>query len=308
MSILVTGGSGMLGRALEEILPEATYLSSRDTDLTNPNEALKIFEEIRPSQVIHLAASVGGVKANRDHNVEFFTHNLKIDANVLRAAVTHETPRLLALLSGCAYAFYEDRVTFEEDLHEGLPFEGNLGYGYAKRVLDVHCQLIRRQYQWDYETVTPVTMFGPHDNFDLEEGHVIGALIHKCLIAKETSGTFNIWGDGSAVRQFVYAGDVARLLVDMVGRQKSGNVIIAPDEGIRIRDLAEKIAELIHFDGPIEYDDSRPVGLQKKVMQSKRFSETFPAFRFTPIDESLALTLQWFRESWTHTPTGTTES
>ncbi len=293
---------------MQEILPEATYLSRRDADLTNPDEALKTFEEIRPSQVIHLAASVGGVKANRDHNVEFFTNNLRIDANVLQAAVTSETPRLLALLSGCAYAFHEDRATFEEDLHEGLPFEGNLGYGYAKRVLDIHCRLISKQYQWDYETVTPVTMFGPHDNFDLEEGHVIGALIHKCLIAKETSGAFNIWGDGSAVRQFVYAGDVARLLVDMVGSRESGNVIVAPDEGISIQRLAEKIAKLIHFDGPIQCDDSRPVGLQRKVMQSKRFSESFPAFRFTPIDESLALTIKWFRESWTRTPTGTTES
>ena len=298
----------MVGKALRRILPQATYLSSQDADLRNPAEALKVFEEVRPSQVIHLAASVGGVKANQDHNVEFFINNLRIDANVLRAAVTHKTQRLLAVLSGCAYAFYEDHPTSEENLHEGLPFAGNLGYGYAKRVLDVHCRLITEQYPFDYGTVTPVTMFGPHDNFDLEEGHVIGALIHKCLIARETSGTFEIWGDGSTVRQFVYAADVARVLAELLDRTETGGIIIAPDEGLNIKALAEKIAGIIQFDGPIQYDESHPVGLPKKVMQSGRFSETFPDFHFTPLDESLTHTIQWFLESWTHTPTGITKS
>jgi GDP-L-fucose synthase len=212
------------------------------------------------------------------------------------------------MLSGCAYAFYDDRFTSEEDLHESLPFEGNLGYGYAKRVLDVHCRLIHKQYGLDYGTVTPVTMFGPHDNFDLEEGHVIGALIHKCLIAKETSGTFEVWGDGSAVRQFVYAADVARVLVELLDRKETGSIIIAPDEGISIQVLVETIAAIIQFDGPIRYDDSRPVGLQKKVMQNKRFSKIFPAFPFTPLDESLAMTVQWFSESLTNTLTETAQS
>ena len=298
----------MVGKALRGILPQATYLSSQDADLRNPAEALKVFEEIRPSQVIHLAASVGGVKANQEHNVEFFTDNLSIDSNVLRAAVIHKTPRLLAVLSGCSYAFFEDHPTSEENLHEGLPFAGNLGYGYAKRVLDVHCRLITEQYPFDYGTVTPVTMFGPHDNFDLEEGHVIGALIHKCLIARETSGTFEIWGDGSAVRQFVYAADVARILTDLLNLRETGGIIIAPDEGISIKALAEKIAGIIQFEGPIRYDDTYPVGLQKKVMNSGRFSDTFPDFQFTPLDESLNLTIKWFLETWTHTATGITES
>lgn len=298
----------MVGRALREILPEAVYLSSQDADLSNPDEASKVFEDIRPSHVIHLAASLGGVKANENRNVEFFTNNLRIDTNVLRAAVAHKTQRFLGVLSGCAYAFYPDRITSEEDLHEGLPFAGNLGYGYAKRVLDVHCRLIHQQHGLDFGTVTPVTMFGPHDNFDLEEGHVIGALIHKCLIAKKTSGTFDIWGDGSAVRQFVYAADVAGVLAELLDRKETGSIIIAPDEGISIKTLAEKVAATIHFDGLIQYDDSRPVGLQKKIMHSKRFSEIFPAFPFTTLDESLAVTVQWFRESLANTLTGAAES
>lgn len=298
MSILVTGGSGMVGKALQKILPDAAYISRNDADLRNPDETSKIFKEIRPSQVIHLAASVGGVKANAKHNIQFFTDNLRIDTNVLQTATTNKIERLLAILSGCSYAFYDNSPTFEEDLHKGLPFEGNLGYGYAKRVLDVHCQLINKQYRFDYGTVTPVTMFGPHDNFDLEEGHVIGALIHKCLLAKETSGTFTVWGDGNAVRQFVYVDDVARVLVNLLDYKKTASAIIAPDTGISVSTLVNKIAKIVDFEGPIQYDHSQPVGLQKKILQSRSFSEIFPGFEFTPIDESLTATIKWFRESF----------
>ena len=287
----------MLGQALREVLPQAVYLSSRDADLRNLPEVLQIFEKFRPSHVIHLAARLGGVKANEDKNVEFLTNNLMIDTNVLQAAASYKTQRLLAVLSGCSYAFYEDQVTTEQDLHTGMPFEGNLGYGYAKRVLDVHCRLVKKQHGLEFGTITPATMFGPYDNFDLEEGHVIGALIHKCLTAKVASAEFEVWGDGTAVRQFVYAPDVAKVLADLLHRKETGTIIVAPDEGITIKALAETIARIVDFKDPIKYDHSRPAGLQKKVMQSECFSRIFPAFHFTPLEEALSATVDWFRKS-----------
>ncbi|MDA2934912.1 NAD-dependent epimerase/dehydratase family protein [Acidobacteria bacterium AH-259-D05] len=308
ISLLVTGGSGMLGRALKQILPQAVYLSRQDADLRNLPEVLQLFEKSRPSHVIHLAASIGGVKANKNNNLEFLSNNLMIDTNVLHAAVRHKTQRLLAVLSGCSYSFYEERATTERDLHDGLPFEGNLGYGYAKRVLDVHCHLVKEQYGLEFGTITPVTMFGPYDNFDLEEGHVVGALIHKCLLAKGASAEFEVWGDGTAVRQFVYAPDVAKLLAELLLRKETDGIIVAADEGIAVKDLAETIARIIGFKGPIKYDDSRPVGLQRKVLQSERFSQMFPAFQFTPMEEALSATVDWFRKSLTSSLTGTTQS
>ncbi|MDA2936730.1 NAD-dependent epimerase/dehydratase family protein [Acidobacteria bacterium AH-259-A15] len=289
----------MLGRALRKCLPDAVYLSSRDADLRNPPQVLQIFERFRPSHAIHLAARVGGVKANDEENVEFLTDNLMINTNVLHAARVYGTRRLLSVLSGCSFSFCDHRVTTEKDLHEGLPFEGNLGYGYAKRVLDIHCRLIQRQYGLKFGTITPVTMFGPHDNFELEGAHVVGALIHKCFIAKATGGDLEVWGDGTAVRQFVFVLDIARVLAELLFRKETANMIVSPDEGISVRELAERIARIVDFKGPIKYDASGPVGVHHKVMLSERFEQMFPDFEFTPIDEALAATVEWFGKSFT---------
>ncbi len=293
--ILVTGAGGLLGHAVREVCPEAVFLTSRDGDLRDLRITQNLFEKYRPDYVLHLAAKVGGVKANREQNADFFTDNVQINANVLSAAQHCKVKALISILSSCAYRFYSDRSSTEEDLHEGMPFEGNLGYGYAKRMLDLHSRLLSEQYGCRFATLTPATMYGPHDNFDLEKGHVIAALMHKCLLARQQKKPLEVWGSGKAVRQFVYVKDAAKLLVNWLEKISGAeNLIMAPDAGISIRELAYQIAAAMDFKGDIHFDTAQPEGELVRRLESKKCSNLFPDFTFTPMNLGLQETAHWF--------------
>ena len=293
--ILVTGGGGLLGYAVKKICPEAVFLTRRDGDLTDLGEVHRLFETHRPKRVLHLAARVAGVKSNAKNNADLFASNVQINTHVLNAARQHKVTRLVSVLSSCAFQFYEDRPSTEDDLHVGLPFEGNLGYGYAKRMLDVQTRVLYQQDGCPFSTLTPVTMYGPNDNWDLEEGHVIGSLIHKCFLAKEEAKALEVWGSGKAVRQFVFSSDVARILLQALesfhGPQ---TVVMTPDSGITIAELAKLIAETMSFKGPLLFNADRPEGQRVRVIQSRKFSSQFPGFRFTPLEEGLKETVEWY--------------
>ena len=293
--ILITGGGGLLGYALKEICPEAVFVTRKDYDLTDAVQVKQLFETIKPKQILHLAAEVGGIKINSAKNADFFVANLRINSNVLSAAKQFGVSRLVSVLSSCAFQFYQDRPSTEDDLHIGLPFEGNLGYGYSKRALDVHARLLWQQYGCEFSSVTPVTMYGPNDNWDLDEGHVIGALIHKCHLAKQQGMPFEVWGDGNAVRQFVYSFDVARILLETLRVFRGPETtIVAPIVGMTIRELANLIAEIMQFNGPIIFDGAKPEGYLVKVMKSQKFSYFFPDFSFTSLREGLKTAIEWF--------------
>ena len=293
--LLVTGGTGLLGSALQKICPQAVFLGRRDGDLTEPREVGRLFERHRPERVLHLAAAVGGVKKNAEQNSDLFRENVLINTNVLHAAREAGVSRLISLLSSCVFHLRPDRPSTEEDLHEGLPFEGNLGYGYAKRMLDIQTKLLHEQNRAQFSTFTPVTMYGPHDNWDLEAGHVASALIHKCFLAKREGKPFEVWGTGEAVRQFVFVEDVARLLLqalDCFGGPET--VIVAPDSGVSIADLAKLTARLMKFEGPIIFNKNMPEGEKVKVIKSRAFERLFPGFTFTSLEEGLRMTIEWF--------------
>lgn len=281
----------MLGRALRRVLPEADFVAREDGDLRHLEQARQIFQEHRPDILIHCAAKVGGVKENAERNADFFTENTLINTNVLTAAAESGVSRIITVLSTCAYQFFDDRHSTEEDLHSGMPYHGNLGYGYSKRALDVHCTLLGEQYGISAVTLTPATMFGPWDNFE-EAGHVVSALIRRCLEEPE----LKVWGDGSAVRQFVFVDDVARIIAALLDRKESGNIVAVADQGVTIKQLAEAVASACTFSGAIRYDASQPSGVAKKVIASRRFSAILPDFRFTPIDEALRITADWYKQ------------
>ena len=293
--ILVTGGGGLLGHGLRKFIPEATFLTRRDGDLRDPAECERIFQERKPGRVLHLAACVGGVKYNADHNTELFTDNVQINLNVLNAAWKSGVKRLVSVLSSCAFQFYPDHPSTEEDLQAGLPYGGNLGYGFSKRLLDIHTRLLARQYGAQFSTVTPVTMYGPHDNWDVEDGHVVGALIHKCALARQEKSALPVWGTGQAVRQFVFSEDVARVLVEELNQfHGPETMIMAGDEGISIQKLAGTIAEVMDFRGPILYDSQKPEGERMRVLKSGIFGRRYPGFKFTPLKEGLGQTVEEF--------------
>lgn len=293
--ILVTGSGGLLGYAVKQICPEAVFVTRSDCDLTDTGQVERLFETLKPKRVLHLAAQVGGVKINSIRNADFFETNVRINTNVLSMARQFGVSRLVSLLSGCAFQFYSDRPSTEDDLHVGLPFDGNLGYGYSKRALDIHTRLLWQQYGCEYSSVTPTIMYGPNGNWDLEEGHVVDSLIHKCFLAKQQGKPLEVWGTGTAVRQFVYSFDVARILLqalDFFHGPKT--TIVAPDDSITIRDLASLIARAMKFDGPIVFDSTKPEGQLIRIMKSDRFSDLFPNFSFTSLEEALKTTVEWF--------------
>lgn len=296
--ILVTGGGGLLGHALKELCPEAVYVTRRDADLTDIRQTRSLFETVKPEQVLHLAAQVGGVKKNAVANADLFSVNAQINTNVLSTAKECRVSRLVSVLSSCAFNIYTDRASTEDDLHGGMPFHGNLGYGYAKRMIDIQTRLLWEQSACRFSSVTPVTMYGPHDNWDPESDHVLGALIHKCRAAKERGGPLEVWGSGNAVRQFVYSRDVAQLLLRALKFFNGPEtVILAADRGITIRELAAAVARSMDFRGEIIFDRSKPEGQLLRVMESRHFSENFSDFKFTPFEQGLRETVAWFNDN-----------
>jgi GDP-L-fucose synthase len=293
--LLVTGGTGLLGRALRALCPTGVFVSSRDCDLRDRRQVESLFRRVRPSQVIHLAAHVGGVKANAQWNADLFESNVEINTTVLSVARELRVHRLIAVLSSCAFPVYHDRPSTESDLHVDLPYRGNLGYAFAKRLLDVHVRLVAEEDGFAWTTIVPATMYGPHDNFDPDTGHVIGALFYRCWLAEQTGSPMIVWGSGQAMRQFVFVRDVARLLVLMLGQEAGPEtVIVSPDAGITIRVLAESVAHALKYQRPIRYDTSQPEGIRIKRLRSRHFEQSFPNFTFTTLEEGLDETARWF--------------
>lgn len=293
--LLVTGGTGLLGSAIRKIRPDAIFLSRADGDLRDRSVAQRLLENIRPGQILHLAGLVGGVKANAANNSRFFEDNALINTAVLSAARSLGIQRLVSILSSCAFPLFSDRATTEDDLQAALPYDGNAGYGYAKRMLDLHTRLVAKEGGWKWTTLTPVTLYGPQDSFDPERGHVVASLISRCWAAKTTGTPLVAWGSGRAVRQFVFVDDVAKIAVDAIERNlDSTTTIITPDGGITIRALAETIASVMGYTGPIVFDSTQPEGVLVKRLHSRTFASLFPDYRFTNLKQGLEVTVRWF--------------
>ncbi len=293
--VLVTGAGGLLGYAVRSLYPDAIFVTSRDCDLTSFENTRDLFRRIGPDCVLHLAAQGGGVKMNASSNADVFAANIQINTNVLSAASEAGVKRLISVLSSCAFRVREDAPCTEDDLHAGLPFPGNFGYAYAKRLLDIQTRLIEEQYGLHFSTLTPVTMYGPHDNWDLDTGHVAAALIHKCWLAKCQNKDLEVWGSGNAVRQFIFSFDVARILLEeMKTFHGPETLIMEPGQPISIRELAQEVAHAMDFRGSLVFDSAKPEGQKVKVIRSKNFAKRYPDFKFTPIQQGLKETADWF--------------
>jgi GDP-L-fucose synthase len=293
--VLVTGGTGLLGSAVRTLCPGAVYVTGEDGDLRRVDVARALLQKIRPSKVLHLAGLVGGVKANAVENARFFEDNALINASVLSAARKLRVPKVVSILSSCAFPICSHRAVTEDDLQTARPYDASAGYGYAKRMLDLHTRLAAQEDGLAWTTLTPVTMYGPHDSFDAEHAHVVGSLIRRCWTAKMTGAPYVVWGSGRAVRQFVFVRDVARVAVEALDRHlEPATTIIAADSGITIQSLAEAIADVMVYTGPIFFDQDQPEGAPIKLLQSTSFAARFPAFEFTDLRTGLAETVQWF--------------
>ncbi|XP_032171409.1 GDP-L-fucose synthase isoform X4 [Mustela erminea] len=219
--VLVTGGSGLVGRAIQEVVADGAglpgedwvFVSSKDADLTDAAQTRALFEKVRPTHVIHLAAMVGGLFRNIKYNLDFWRKNVHINDNVLHSAFEVGVRKVVSCLSTC---IFPDKTTYPIDetmIHNGPPHSSNFGYSYAKRMIDVQNRAYFQQHGCTFTAVIPTNVFGPHDNFNIEDGHVLPGLIHKVHLAKSSGSALTVWGTGRPRRQFIYSRDLARLFV-----------------------------------------------------------------------------------------------
>jgi len=238
---------------------------------------------------------VGGIKAHNEHQGEFFYENIKINSNILEAARKCKIEKVVSFMSTCVFPDDATYPLSPDQIHNGEPHSSNYAYAYAKRMLEVQSRAYREQHGCNFVTVIPCNIYGPNDNFDLNSSHVIPALIHKCYIAKENGTDFEVWGTGKAYREFVYVDDVATIATWVLHNYNEPEpFIISPNEEISMSILAQTIAWKMNFEGDIIYNDKYPDGQLKKPSDNSILHRCLPKFPFTPIQEGLSKTINWF--------------
>ncbi|HVN28536.1 MAG TPA: GDP-L-fucose synthase [Candidatus Binataceae bacterium] len=302
--ILVTGGSGFLGSHVVTALgtlgcKHLFVFRSNEYDLIRPAETARLFADVRPQVVIHLAAVVGGIGANRANPGKFFYDNLMMGAEVIEQSRRHRVEKVVAIGTVCAYPKFTPVPFREEDLWEGYPEETNAPYGIAKKMLLVQAQAYREQYGLNTIYLLPVNLYGPGDSFDPEKSHVVPALIKKCFDAIRIGADhIEVWGTGSASREFLYAEDCARAIVLATQRyEKPEPVNIGAGREISIRELAGMIVELTGFRGRIQWDSTKPDGQPRRCLDTSRAEREFGFRARTDFREGLRRTIEWYRES-----------
>ena len=288
----------MVGHALRRLAPDAIYISSKDYNLEDPVATDRMFHDHQPDRVIHLAAKVGGVKANTDYIGDLYLANSRINTNVLESARKHGTDKVVSLLSTCVYPDIATYPLTEDQFHNGPPHVSNYGYAYAKRMIDVQSRAYRDQYGCNFITAIPNNLFGENDNYHLEDSHVLPAIIRKMCEARTTGDTVYLWGDGSPLREFTYSIDVGRALLLLLDDYNDREPInIGNTEEISIRQLAETIASIVGFDGNIEWQTNQPAGQHRKPSDNSRFKEMFN-MEYTDFTTALKNSCQWFIENY----------
>lgn len=332
--ILVTGGSGLVGNGIKSVIEEEglpnfvkfenafkikwVFLSSEDGDLSNLDQTAKIFETYKPTHVIHLAAMVGGLFYNMKANLEFFRKNMLINDNVLQMSYKYNVQKVVSCLSSCIFPDKVDSYPITENmLHNGKPHDSNFGYSYAKRMLDVmnhaYQEMIdKKDERRIFTSVVPCNIYGPHDNFDLEKGHVIPNLIHKAFLCNENGASdFKLCGTGKAKRQFIYSLDLGRLIIWAIFKYNEIEpIILSVDEEdeISINDAANIILKSMKMNQTITYSNSsnepyvsrnqeKEDGQLRKTVSNAKIKKYLPDFKFTPIEIGIQKTIEWFKNN-----------
>ena len=303
--VTVTGGRGFLGRPLVGMIrergAELSTFSSAEYDLTQQADVARMYRDQRPEVVIHLAARVGGIGANRDNPGRFFYENAIMGIEVMEQARLNGVAKFVQVGTVCAYPKFA-RVPFsEDDLWSGYPEETNAPYGLAKKMLLVQSQAYRQQYGFDGIYLLPVNLYGPGDKVDLKDSHVIPALIRKCVEARESGASaVEVWGTGAATREFLYVDDAARgILLATEHYDKPDPINLGSSTEISIRDLVQLIVELTGFKGDVVFDTSKPDGQPRRKLNVERAEREFGFTSTTPFRDGLRQTIEWFEQART---------
>ena len=305
--VCVTGGAGFLGTHLIEKLKahgakEIFVPTYPEYDLVREADILRMLKDAKPDVIIHLAAKVGGIGANREKPGEFFYDNLMMGVQLIHHAWQKAVSKFVAIGTICAYPKYTPIPFKEEDLWNGYPEETNAPYGLAKKMLLVQSQSYREQYGYNSIFLLPVNLYGPGDNFNPASSHVIPALIRKCLEAKEQNASEIVaWGDGSPTREFIYVDDAAEGITLATMRYNSSDPVnIGSNFEISIKELTELIARLTGFEGEIRWDTGKPNGQPRRKLDTSRAKERFGFEAKTNFEAGLRRTIEWYANERAH--------
>lgn len=294
MKRLVTGGTGLVGSAII-----ADVKVGRNYDLTNPEICDSMFNEHKPTHVIHCAAKVGGLGGNMNYKGEYFHDNIMINTNVIESARKAGVTNLVSFLSTCVFPDNIEYPLTEKKIHLGEPHFSNYPYAYAKRMADIQIRAYREQYGVKYTSVIPCNIYGPNDNFSLEHGHVIPMLMHKLYLAQQRNEDFVVWGSGKPLREFIFSKDVAKLAEwALHNYDESEPIIFSTSNEISIMDLVDLLVTEFEFKGKVIFDNSKPDGQFRKPSDNRKLKSYLPNFEFTSIEEGIKETVYWFKENY----------
>lgn len=295
--LLVTGGNGLVGSS---IISDVKI--GKEYDLRNIEETNKMFQYHKPTHVIHCAGKVGGLSANMNYKGEFFYDNIMINTNVIESARLNNVKKLVSFLSTCVFPDNIEYPITEKKIHLGAPHFSNYPYAYAKRMADIQIRAYREQYGLEYVSVIPTNIYGPNDNFSLDTGHVIPMLLHKMYVAQRDNTDFVVWGSGTPLREFIYSKDIAKLSEWALDNyNESEPIIFSNSNEISIKDLVDLLVNEFNFKGKVIFDKTKPDGQFRKPSDNSKLKSYLPNFEFTPIEQGLKETINWFIENYDKT-------
>ncbi|TFL03832.1 epimerase-domain-containing protein [Pterulicium gracile] len=319
--ILVTGGTGLVGKGIEYVINNEPansrfgkrdnetwiFASSSEADLRNLEQTRKLFEKYQPTHVIHLAAVVGGLFKNMNGNATMMRENILINDNVLHTCYERKVKKVISCLSTCVFPDKVEYPLDESKIHLGPPHPSNFGYSHAKRLVDIQNRAYNQQFGCNFTSAIPTNVYGPHDNYDLQDAHVIPALIHKCLLAKKNNKPFVMGGTGKPLRQFIFSRDLAKMFVWQLREYDEPDPVIfsvGEDQEVTIKQVAEAIVKAVGFTGEFAFDTNLADGQYRKPASNKKLLSKMGGFEFTPFEEGLDLSVKWFLENYDTARTG----
>ena len=295
--ILVTGGSGLVGRCFSD--HKFHRITSKHGDLRDPDFVSRLMGYSSYEGVIHCAARVGGIMGNMKNQGSYYYDNIMMNTVVIEESRKRGIQKLILFSSTCVFPDDVEYPLSPDKIHLGPPHLSNYGYAYAKRMADIQIKSYREQYGVNYFSVIPCNIYGPNDNYNLESGHVIPMLIHKMYLAKKNNTDFIVWGSGTSLREFIYSEDVAKLTRLLYDNYDGGDpVILSTSEEISIGSIVEIIADLMEYEGKIIFDKTKPDGQHRKPSDNSVIKSMFPDFEFTPVREGLKKSIDWFNENY----------
>jgi GDP-L-fucose synthase len=283
MSILITGGTGLVGKYLQHYLKDGIYLGSRDYDLTKEDQVIAMYEKYRPNIVIHLAAKVGGIADNIQYPFEYYEDNLLMNTLVIKHARTYNIKKFIGVLSSCIFPDIVDHYPMtEEDMHKDLPNANNFGYGYAKRVMGCHIDIAKKQ-GLNYSYITPSNLYGEYEHGDVSRKHFVGALLEKIHTAKINGDDhITLFGDGTPLRQFTFAKDIAEIINLLIQYDIKENLNLTTADNLTIDQMARMALEATDSQHlKIQYDTTKPNGQYRKDIDTTKFKNIFANYKFT---------------------------